>query len=590
MSNNSYVVEDGEMGRAQVEQAWAAGAKPHVDMNPILLKPLSNTHSQVIVHGKVFQYQSSANDYFNYKNDNNNNEKYNEEKEERENCIKTNERLEGMWRKFVRPSLHKLQSENDVVIIEGAGSCGEVNLWDKDIVNWKVAVEANAKVILVADIDKCGVFAQILGSLSLLPKQYRDLVAGVIINKFRGDPDLFTSGIEYLQSHTDVPILGVLPMEREIHIDSEDGLMPFSVIDPPFFSTPSPQVNNEKNPVNNSTNRKEENNEEKIGDKKKNNNNNYQVYNYDGTSKEKINIGVVLLPHSSNITDYHSLEREPSVLLHYLSKPRNVSNYQMIILPGTKNTLSDLIWLKQSNWLSPIYSLLHSTKENKNKGGMVVGVCGGFQILGRSIKDPDSIEAGDEEEGLGLLNIDTLLQGNKHLHLVDRLSSHFISLNSTFDLSGYEIHSGESFFSPPYPLSSSLSSYSNFNFDNRENIKEFLQYHHNTNPTFPLDLDNFSTFENNNKEEKRMFISGAQSKDGRVWGTYLHGLFDSNLFRHQILKHFNAKAVEKFGFYHPSQSLTSYKEEQYNKLGEMMTKNLNIDLLEHLVFSGDLKP
>lgn len=475
MSNNSYVVEDGEMGRAQVEQAWAAGVEPHVFMNPILLKPASETNAQVILNGKILYHKSQAKDYFNI------------------------DQLENLYKKHVKPSLSQLQAKNDFLIIEGAGSCAEVNLWKSDIVNWKIVQETNAKVILVADIDRCGVFAQLLGTLSVLPEDYKKHICGFIINKFRGDIELFKDGIEFIEKQSNLPVLGVLPMNRDIHIDSEDGLMPFSVVDPPISKS--------------------------------------------SENSEKIKIAVILLPHASNITDFHPLEREPCVSLHYLYKPRNLSGYDLVLLPGSKNTIDDLRWLINHQWNINLNEFIENN-------GVLGGICGGYQMMGYSINDEDKLEGeGGCETGLGYLSIVTNLYRVKHL----KRSSVTISsnlLNNEFELNGYEIHTGDTFHVKTEEIckQETIGLHSKLKFD----------------------------------DGQAKTIFGAQSTNGRIWGTYLHGLFDNVSFRHSLLRSLKLSAVEKFGI-DETISLKLFKEEQYNNLEKHMRSHVNINLLEQLL-------
>jgi adenosylcobyric acid synthase len=469
MSNNSFVVENGEMGRAQVDQAWAAGVTPHVDMNPILLKPLSNTNSQVILNGKVWNPNSSAKNYFN------------------------SDSINTLYQECVSPALNRLRNSNDLVIIEGAGSCAEINFWDKDLIHWRVAETSDAKVIIVGDISACGIFAQLLGTYNLLPPEYKKRVCGFLVNKFRGDPDLFADGVEFLERQTRVPVLGVIPMNRELHIDSEDGLMPGSIVDPPFSML----------------------------------------------HQEKINVGVILLPHASNITDFHPLEREPSVNLHYLYKPTSLSNYQLVLLPGTKNTLADLRWLKKNNWHSAINQVATFGS------GMIGGICGGYQILGNLVSDPENVEGGGAESGLELLNVETILLPEKTLRRVN-MSCWLEGLSEKTVLSGYEIHTGITNYS------SSLQSTS-------KSLMEEIG------PALPRDV----------------YAIGAQSPNGKIWGSYVHGLFDEPEFRHALLRSLCPTAVEKYGVYAAGISISEFREQQYEVLARHFFDNMDIPLLEN---------
>ena len=276
MSNNSHVTGlGGEMGRAQVVQAEAARVAPHVDMNPVLLKPATDTGAQVVVQGRPIGNRKAA-DYF-------------------KDTLPLFEKA--------KESLDRLRSEHDLVIMEGAGSCAEMNLLSRDFVNFRMAEYANAPVILVADIDRGGVFAQIIGTMHILPEEYKSLVKGFIINRFRGDAALFDDGIRYIEEFTGLPVLGLVPYFRHIEIDSEDGLPLDIVIDPPAGPVPG-----------------------------------------------RINIAVIRLPHISNFTDFNPLIRQKAVSLHYLSKPRALSGYDLVILPGSKNVRSDLGWMRETGW------------------------------------------------------------------------------------------------------------------------------------------------------------------------------------------------------------------------------------------------
>ncbi|MFH1128602.1 MAG: cobyric acid synthase, partial [Candidatus Omnitrophota bacterium] len=324
MALNSYVTLDGkEMGRAQVTQAQASGIEPTVDMNPILIKPNSDTGAQIIVRGKPIGNMSVA-EYTKYKNS-------------------------GFG--IIRQSLRKLLDEYEVVVMEGAGSPAEINLKSHDIVNLKIAEYAKAAVILVGDIDKGGVFAWIVGTLELLSKKERKMIKGIIINKFRGDKTLLMPGIEFLEKRTGIKVLGIVPYYRDINIPEEDAV--------PLDSF-----------------------------KEK-----------DGKKEHKLNIDVIYLPHISNFTDFDALEREDDVRLRYVKSPQELEIPDMIIIPGTKNTISDLKYLKKCGLAKKIKSII-----NSNRTTTLVGICGGYQMLGNKIFDKDGLESKHgEEEGLKLL-------------------------------------------------------------------------------------------------------------------------------------------------------------------------------------------
>lgn len=417
MSNNSYVtVEGGEIGRAQVVQAEAAGLVPSVDMNPILLKPSAMQSSQVVVRGKV-DNEMSAMEYHPYK-----------------------EKL----RHVVLESYERLSRKYDVIVMEGAGSCCEMNLKDHDIVNFSMAKAVGAKAIIVADIDRGGVFAQIIGTYHLMSRKERDLTVGFLINKFRGDPSLFVSGIDYIEKKTGKPVIGLVPYFQDIKIDTEDSVA----------------VQEDKR-------------------------------RYKPPSDKTVNIGVIRLPAISNFTDFEILEQEDDVVLNYLSGPEQLSHsYDMLIIPGTKNVINDGRWLKKKGWDGAI-------KRFKEAGGMVIGICGGYQLLGTRIHDPYRVESdGDSVKGLGLLPVESVLEKDKIVRKVKGMCYFYDS-----SIIGYEIHMGRSYI--------------------KGNYIPFSRIH--------------ETGKRNTWED------GVISDDGLVMGTYIHGLFDSKGLRENILNRIRSK-------------------------------------------------
>ncbi len=412
MSNNSYVtVEGGEIGRAQVAQAEAAGVLPSVHMNPVLLKPSTDLGSQIILQGKVYG-QMDASHYHNFK---------------------------SRLRSVVMESYNRLAGEYDLIIMEGAGSCCEMNLKHNDLVNFLMAKSVNAPCILVADIDRGGVFAQIIGSLHLMTRKEKEITIGFLINKFRGDPDLFSSGIKYIEKKTGRPVLGLLPFYRDIFIDSEDSV--------------SVQEDKRKpRPV----------------------------------SEGSINIAVVRLPSISNFTDMEILEREPNVIVNYLFRSHELSgDYDCLILPGAKNVMEDAIWLSRSGWKKAI--------EKFAKGrGRVLGICGGYQLLGERIEDPLGLESVQRKvRGLNLLPIETVLEGKKEVRKVAGTC-----LVNGKRIGGYEIHMGRS-----KPL--------------RKEGGPFTRIHQ--------------------IKDKRSWDDGWSTPDGRIAGTYVHGILDYAGFRGAFL-------------------------------------------------------
>ena len=354
MSNNSGVTPEGlEMGRAQIVQAEAAKVPPHVDMNPILLKPTSEIGSQVVLLGNVSE-NTSAVDYHRKK-----------------------ETLFGA----AAEALTRLRTAYDLIVMEGAGSCAEVNLMDSDIVNLRMAEYAQAPVILVADIHKGGVFAQIVGTLDCLAPAQQDLVKGFIINRFRGDIQLFKDGVSWVEEKTGKTVFGVLPWYNHIHIEPEDSV----VIEQPARFFP-------------------------------------------GRSKDPC-IAVVRLPHISNFNDFNPLLQLEGVDIYFLEKVQDLADFQAVILPGSKNTRFDLSWLHKQGWTKKI-------KTYTEHGGHVLGICGGYQMIGEVVHDPDGIEGQPgSTEGLGLLPVETELKAPKTTTLTG-----FCWRDTSG--SGYEIHMG----------------------------------------------------------------------------------------------------------------------------------------------------
>ncbi|MFH1350549.1 MAG: cobyric acid synthase [Pseudomonadota bacterium] len=412
MSNNSYVtVEGGEIGRAQVVQAEAAGLLPSIHMNPILLKPSTERGSQIILHGKVFRDMEAMN-YHAFK---------------------------PKLKKMVMDSYNRLEREYDLIVMEGAGSCCEMNLKANDLVNLPLAKAVGAPCILVADIDRGGVFAQIIGSYQLMTRKEREKIIGFLINKFRGDPGLFQSGIEYIEKKTGKPVLGVVPFFKDILIDSED-----SVVIQEDKRTPRP-----------------------IGPK-------------------TVNIAVLRLPAISNFTDLEALTMEPDVVINYLFRPQELSEgYDCLILPGTKNVMEDAVWLSRTGWKGVIGKFVR-------EGGSVLGICGGYQLLGEKVKDPFGVESHRKEaKGLHLLPILTSLERQK---VVRRVTG--ICLMNGKRIKGYEIHMGQS-----HILGGKA--------------EPFLRIHQ--------------------PGRRKSWLDGCHVAEGKVSGTYVHGILDSPSFRGTFL-------------------------------------------------------
>ncbi len=456
MSNNSFVTAvGGEIGRAQAVQAEAARAEMHVDMNPVLLKPCTDTGAQVVLLGKPLGTQEART----YYTDN---------------------------RPLLRASLtalERLRSQYELVVMEGAGSCAEVNLRAKDFVNFEPAHASDAPVILTADIDRGGVFAQVVGTLEILPEADRARVKGILINRFRGDLSLFSDGVKYLEDRTGLPVLGVIPYFYHIDIDSEDGMPLETVLNPPGPLDPS-----------------------------------------------RINLAVIRLPHISNFTDFNPLIREPGVTLHYLTKPRDLLVYDAVILPGSKNVRFDLHWMRELGFDKEI---IRFASDNKP----LVGICGGYQLLGNDIEDPQGVEgAPGAERGLGLLDIRTVFAADKALRRVRGRV-----LADEAPVSGYEIHMGVSTLG--------------------QGARPLLQITE-TNGAPMSSLD------------------GAVSLGGTVWGTYLHGIFDDASFRRRFLAEIAPHKHERIT---TGKKLPPSRDAQYDLLARHFEEHLNMERLFEIV-------
>ena len=399
MSNNSGVTPEGlEMGRAQIIQAEAARRVPHVDMNPVLLKPVSDVGSQVVLNGAVWQ-DASAKSYYQRK------EKLLEE------C---------------RQALDRLRSSYDVIVMEGAGSCAEVNLIQNDIVNLPMAAYAQAPVILVADIDRGGVFAQIVGTLACLSAEQQAQINGFVINRFRGDIDLFKEGVTWIEQKTGRPVFGVLPWFHHFSIEAEDAV----VIQKPRSFTPM--------------------------------------------QTDLPAVAVIKLPHISNFNDVDPLANLDGLQLVFLEKCQSLEGFTAIILPGTKSTCADLRWLHQTGWADALQRFV-------GDGGHILGICGGYQILGEQVHDPDGLEGpAGSVPGLGLLQVETELKAPKTTTLTD-----FVWADNPGR--GYEIHMGQTHLKGGTSLLTVKSR-------NQQSCQD---------------------------------RDGCINATGRVLGTYLHGLFDT---------------------------------------------------------------
>lgn len=448
MSNNSCVTaEGGEIGRAQAVQAECARLEPGVHMNPLLLKPSGNGVSQVVLRGKAVGNAASA-DFRHFR------ARYFDE---------------------TKASLGHLRGAYEMVVIEGAGSCAEVNLRGWDIANFRTALAGDATVILVADIERGGVFAQVIGTLALLEPEERASVKGIIINRFRGDSALFEDGREFIEQKTGLPVLGVVPFDPELDIDAEDSL------------SLDAAVAHQLRPV-----------------------------------EGKINIVSVRLPHVSNFTDTAPLLRHPSVNLAWLHRPVPLDGVDLLILPGSKNVRADLRWLAESGWRVAIL-------DYAKRGGRIVGICGGYQMLGTRVDDPHGVEEeAGSTPGLGLLDVRTVMAREKRLA---RVRARWLATGDT--LTGYEIHMGIT------ELGSGLQ------------------------PLIAIEGEGAAHFD------------GASSADGKIMGTYLHGLFDEPVFLDNFIKGFG-KPADGGG---EMPSAAAHKEIQYDRLAAHFSQHLNLKLL-----------
>lgn len=450
MALNSYATPEGlEIGRAQAVQAEAAGVPCHTDMNPLLLKPQSDHTSQVVLHGKPIGNRP-AYDYF--------------RKEGREEL-----------RKEVYGAFDRLSARYNPVVMEGAGSLAEINLRETDLVNMPMAIHAGADVILVGDIDRGGVFASVYGSLMLLTPEERKHVKGILINKFRGDIRLFEPGIKMLEELCGIPVLGVVPYYKDIHIEEEDSV-----------SLAMKSVH---------------------------------------AMQGKVNVAVVLLRHLSNFTDFNVLERDPRVHLFYTNNVDELEKADIILLPGSKSTLDDLYELRRNGVAGAIVRA-------RRRGATIMGICGGYQMMGQQILDPEHVE-GDLEAlpGLGLLPMVTRMSGEK----VTRQIKFTLSGSSSDRMDGYEIHMGV---------------------------------------TTPVEGETVCPL--NRLEDGSM--DGCRV-DEKCMGTYIHGILDNASFIDFLLKPYAHRLTEEAETF----NYQTYKEQQYDKLADHVRAHVNIPLVYQIL-------
>lgn len=451
MALNSYVTPDGlEIGRAQAVQAEAAGVPCHTDMNPLLLKPTSNCTSQVVLNGRPVGNRN-AYDYF---------------------------RQEGReeLRREVNAAFDRLAARYNPIVMEGAGSISEINLRDTDLVNMPMARHAGADVILVADIDRGGIFASVYGSVMLQTPDDRKRIKGIVINKFRGDVRLFEPGIRQMEALCGIPVLGVVPYYKDIHIEEEDSV----TLD----------------------------------------------YKRAQSMEGKVNVAVVLLRHLSNFTDFDRLERDDRVHLYYTNHAEELEKADIIILPGSKSTLDDLYELRRNG---AAQAILHAHRE----GAAVMGICGGYQLMGMEVRDPAGVEGEIRRlPGLGLLPVVTTMQGEK---VTRRVEFRFLANDAPGQ--GYEIHQGET-----VPLPDTPASPLNRLSDGR--------------------TDGF-------------FVSR------KCMGSYIHGILDNQGVIDYLLEPYAAKpGCEAMDY-------RTYKEEQYDRLAAHVRRHLNMPLLYKIMSDYD---
>lgn len=456
MALNSYVTyEGGEIGRAQALQAEAAGILPSVDMNPILLKPSGTMQSQVVVLGKPVGNMSAKEYHTNWSH--------------------------TAWT-YVTQAYDRLASQYDVIVIEGAGSPAEVNLKETEIVNMRMAKYARSPVLLVGDIDRGGVLASLIGTLILLEPTERELIKGFIINKFRGDVNIFLPAVEFLKDKTNVPVVGILPYQKLV-IDEEDSMSIQSKI----------------------------------------------------ANTQGVDIVVIRLPQISNFTDFDALKFEPDVSLRFETDPAACGNPDAIIIPGSKNTIGDLTFIRKSGWEKVLF-------DAATRGTAIVGICGGYQMLGEKIHDPYLVEGNLEiVEALGFFKMITefALEKTTTLNRGVLAENYYNLQNSQLEVEGYEIHMGQTIVEPEEK------------------------------PLLLLD-------------DKR--TDGVISSNRQIWGTYFHGIFDNDSFRRGWLNWLRSK--RGLQPYSDIRNYRLWRENNLNMLGELIKKHIDMEYVMKLIDNG----
>ncbi len=461
MSNNAAVCPDGrEIGRAQALQAAAAGLSPSVDMNPVLIKPETDSRSQVVLMGRLWQTLDAKNYY---------------------------DKKPVLWA-HITAALDRLRDAYDLVIIEGAGSPAELNLHAGDIVNMAVARYARSPVLMVGDIDRGGIFAQLLGTLWLLEPEERALVCGLVVNKFRGDPELFADGVQILEERGCVPVLGVVPYLNDLYLPDEDTV---SLEDSSRAHRPASVICKD--------------------------------------------IAVLRLPHIANFDDFDPLMAEPGVCIRYVASLDELGDPAAIIIPGTKSAIADLEWLRRSGLAKAVIAFAQ-------KGGAVAGICGGFQMLGGSISDPQHVESKtDRVSGLGLLAVTTMFLKEKATTQVQariNCQNGWLARLDNSMISGYEIHMGET---------ASRSPWLEITHRNGEQVK---------------------------------VRDGCVASDGRLWGCYLHGLFANDEFRHTWLESLGWESTDRIS------SRSESFERSLDTLADAVEGALDMELLEKIIWAN----
>jgi adenosylcobyric acid synthase len=470
MSLNSAATPDGgEIGRAQALQAEACRAVPCVEMNPVLLKPSTDTGAQVILLGKIWG-QVTASDYH-------------------------SRRVEQLFPEVLK-AYQRLAARHDLMLLEGAGSPAEINLQEHDIVNLRMAHAADAACLLVGDIDRGGVFASLLGTMELLGMQDRARIRGFVVNKFRGDESLLRPGIAMIERRLGLPCAGVVPFLADLGLDEEDGVA----------------LNDRASAAR-------------------------RWKNIDSTRTRALRIGVVALPHMANFTDFDALSMEPAVSLVYLERANELAAADLLILPGTKQTLDDLRWLEQCGFVRELRRL-------HDDGMLIMGICGGFQLLGLSIEDPYGVESNGQPCGrsaLGFLPVRTVLRAEKTVRRVrgraDRVSWSDAP-SSPPPFAGYEIHVGETLYAV--------------------GARPFAELQR--------------------EETEAPVFDGAVSYSGRVIGTYVHGLFDGDDFRHSFIR--SVRAAVDLAPANTLAYVAAEREARIDRLADHLRRSLDLNLLK----------